>query len=75
MSKVDINILGNALGQIAGAVSELTKAISKWLDASNQRRMSKCIRIGDDICERIRELKVEDKALDRLINRYQKYNN
>ena len=74
-TKIDINILGGALGQLAEAMSQATKLLASWLDSGTQRRMSRCIRIGDNICDRIQELKIKDKALDRLIKRWQKYNN
>lgn len=73
--KVDVNILGDALGKIANAISEITKSLDKYLSNSEVRRMRKCIKYGDLIINRINELKIEDKELKKFVKVWEVYNN
>lgn len=69
MSKLD------PISNVASAITEVTKLLSKWLGSTDHRRMAKCIRNDDRIVKRIRELGIEDKELDRLMKKHEKYNN
>lgn len=75
MSKVDINILGTSIGKVADSITEITKAVVKWLGSANSRRTAKAIRTGDKIVLRIRDLNIDDKRLNRLLILWDKYNN
>ena len=72
---VDVNILGKAVGSLADAITEVTKAISKWVSSQDVRRMRKCIRMGDKIVKRVNELNIKDKYLERYCDKWDKYNN
>jgi hypothetical protein len=75
MSKVDINILGSALGEIAKAIGKITDAINSYMSNSEVRRMRRCIRYGDILIDRIKKLDVKDKVVDKYIKLWQKFNN
>ena len=74
MSKVTVNVAG-AVGAIAGAITELTKAIAKWAGTSSMRRLMKCVRNADLIARRIRDMEIDDKVLNKLLEKHEKYNN
>ena len=74
-TKIDVNVFGKAIGSIADSITEITKAISKYYGSSDLRRMVKCIRNSDKIVKRIGELGIDDKVLNKLIEKHDKYNN
>ena len=75
MAKIDINILGNAIGEVAKSISEVTKAISAYMGNANVRRLRKCVRNADKIVNRVRDIGIDDKQLNRFIKVHDKLNN
>lgn len=60
---------------IAGAVTEIVSLLSRWLGSADHRRMAKAIRLGDKIVKQIEELEINDRELNRLLKKWDKYNN
>jgi len=74
--KFNVNVFGEAVGKMAEATSEIAKALTKWFGSSDHRRMTKGIRHGDKIVKRIKELDLNDKELNKLMEKWDdKYNN
>lgn len=63
------------LDPVAKLLSEIAKIIRLRMTTADVRRMARCIRYGDKIVRRCRELDIQDKELDKLFDRWDKYNN
>ena len=73
--KLDINVLGGAIGKLSEAITAVTNALVKWVSSQDIRRMRKCIRLGDKIVRRANELNIDDKYLENYCDKWDKYNN
>jgi len=70
-----LKIATSTVGAIASAVTEIVKLISRWLGSSDIRRMAKAIRLGDRIVNRLKDLEIDDKKLNKYLRKWDKYNN
>ena len=72
---VKLKIQTNTVGIIAESISEIVKLIRLWIGSADHRRMAKCIRNADRMVKLISSLEIQDKSLDKLIKKHEKYNN
>ncbi len=76
MSGAKVNItLTDSIGRVADAITSVVSVIAKYYGDADKRRVTKAIRTGDKIVKRLHELNVLDKKLNKLIDKWDKYNN
>ena len=70
-----LKIQTNTVGSIAESISEIVKLIRLWIGSADHRRMAKCIRNADRMVKLLREMGIDNKKLNKYINKHDKYNN